>query len=57
MSAEAAVNLLASLLPFAVGRGNDPDSGSGVLIIVLVIVGAIVVIGTILTLVHKRTRG
>ena len=49
--------LLATLLPMAAGRGENPDGGSGVLIIVLTIVAVIVVVGTILTLVIRKTRG
>lgn len=48
---------LAALLPLALGEGNNPDDGSGILIIVLVIVGVIVVVGGILTLVARKTRG
>jgi hypothetical protein len=57
MSLDSASEFLAGLLPMAVGRGEDPDGGSGVLIIVLSIVAAIVVIGAIVTLVARRTRG
>ena len=49
--------LFAALLPIAAGRGENPDGGSGVLIIVLTIVAVIVVVGTILTLVVRKTRG
>ncbi len=52
-----ASNLLAALLPVAAGRGENPDGGSGVLIIVLSIVAAIVVVGAILTLIARKTRG
>ena len=53
-----AIELASDLLwLFAEGRGENPDGGSGVLIIVLAIVGAILVIGTILTLVARKTRG
>ncbi len=57
MLVERASNLLGALLPLAVGRGENPDGGGGVLIIVLSIVAAIVVIGAILTLVARKTRG
>jgi hypothetical protein len=57
MLVDGTSNLLAALLPVAVGRGENPDGGSGVLIIVLAIVAAIVVVGAILTLVARRTRG
>ena len=57
MSTDVISNLLATLLPLAVGRGENPDDGSGVLIIVLSIVGAILVIGAVLTLVARKTRG
>ena len=57
MTLDGLLNLVATLAPLAVGRGNDPDSGSGVLIIVLSIVAAIVVVGGILTLVARKTRG
>jgi len=53
----AALNLLAGLIPLAAGRGENPDDGSGILIIVISIVAAILVIGTILTLVVRKTRG
>jgi len=48
---------LFAALPFAAGRGENPDDGSGILIIVLTIVAVIVVVGTILTLVVRKTRG
>jgi len=57
MLVDGTSNLLAVLLPVAVGRGENPDGGSGVLIIVLAIVAAIVVVGAILTLVARKTRG
>jgi len=47
----------AALLPLAAGRGANPDDGSGILIIVLTIIVVIVVVGTILTLVVRKTRG
>ncbi len=46
-----------ALLPLAVGQGENPDGGSGVLIIVLTIVAVIVVIGLITTLIARKTRG
>jgi len=46
-----ALNLL------AVGRGENPDGGSGVLIIVASIVVAVIVVVGILTLVMRKTRG
>ncbi|MEJ7790272.1 MAG: hypothetical protein WKF29_10360 [Thermoleophilaceae bacterium] len=36
---------------------NSPDGGSGVLIIVISIVVAVLVVGGILTLVARKTRG
>jgi len=57
MPIDSASSLLAALLPVAVGQGENPDGGSGVLIIVLTIVAVIVVIGAIVTLVARRTRG
>ena len=57
MPFDGAASLLATLLPVAVGRGEDPDGGSGVLIIVLSIVGAILVVGAVVTLVARKTRG
>ena len=54
---QSAMNLLALLVPVAAGRGESPDGGSGVLIIVLTIVAVIVVIGAIVTLIARRTRG
>jgi len=45
MLVDGASNLLTALLPVAVGRSENPDGGSGVLIIVLSIVAAIVVVG------------
>jgi hypothetical protein len=49
--------LFAPFLPLAAGQGANPDGGSGILIIVLTIVAVIVVVGTILTLVARKTRG
>ena len=57
MLTDATSSLLATLLPLAAGRGENPDEGSGVLIIVLVILAAILVVAGILTLVARRTRG
>ena len=57
MPIDSASSLLAALLPVAAGQGENPDGGSGVLIIVLTIVAVIVVIGAIVTLVARRTRG
>ena len=57
MFLDSAARLLAALLPLAVGRGENPDGGSGVLIIVLSIVAVILVIGAILALVARKTRG
>ncbi len=57
MPIDSASSLLAALLPVAVGQGENPDGGSGVLIIVLAIVAAIVVVGAILALVARKTRG
>ena len=57
MLSDGASHLLTALLPVAVGRSENPDGGSGVLIIVLSIVAAIVVVGAILTLVARKTRG
>ena len=57
MPLHAAFSPLVALLPVAAGRGENPDDGSGVLIIVLTIVAVIVVVGTILTLVARKTRG
>ena len=54
---DGASHLVTALLPVAVGRSENPDGGSGVLIIVLSIVAAIVVVGAILTLVARKTRG
>lgn len=51
------MSLFAFVAPLAAGRGESPGGGSGVLIIVLAIVAAILVIGTILTLVARKTRG
>ena len=50
-------SLFAALATVAAGRGASPDEGGGVLIIVLTIVAVIVVVGTILTLVVRKTRG
>ena len=47
---------LLNTLLLAASRGNSPDEGSGVLIIVLTIVVMVLVIGTILTLIARRTR-
>jgi len=52
-----ASSLLSALLPLAAGRGENPDDGGGILIIVISIVAAILVVGTILTLVVRKTRG
>ncbi len=57
MLTDATSSLLATLLPLAAGRGENPDEGSGVLLIVLVILAAILVVAGILTLVARRTRG
>ena len=57
MFLDSAASLLAALLPLAVGRGENPDGGSGVLIIVLSIVAVILVIGAILALVARKSRG
>jgi len=57
MLLDAASAFLGALLPLAAGRGESPDGGSGVLIIVLSILAAIVVVGGILTLVARKTRG
>ncbi len=57
MPIDSASSLLAALLPVAIGQGANPDGGSGVLIIVLAIVAAIVVVGAILALVARKTRG
>ena len=51
------MNLVTALLPLAVGRGEEPDGGSGIAIILISIVAAILVIGAILTLVVRKTRG
>ncbi len=53
----SATTLLAAVLPLAEGRGENPDGGSGVLTIVLVILAMILVIGAILTLIARKTRG
>ncbi|MDQ3588457.1 MAG: hypothetical protein M3375_08945 [Actinomycetota bacterium] len=53
----SATTLLAALLPVAEGRGENPDGGGGVLTIVLVILAMIVVIGAVLTLIARKTRG
>ena len=57
MLIDATSSLLATLLPLAAGRGDNPDEGSGVLLIVLVIRAASLVVGGILTIVARRTRG
>ena len=50
--------MLAALLQIAVRSGsNNPDDGSGVLIIVLSAVAAVLVVVGILTLVVRKTRG
>ena len=50
--------MTASLIQFAEQAGsNSPDGGSGVLIIVISIVVAVLVVGGILTLVARKTRG
>jgi len=51
------LNLLAAVFPLAVGRGEEPDGGSGIAIILISIVAAILVVGAILTLVARKTRG
>ncbi len=43
------------LLPIAAGRGSNPDEGTGVLMIIGIIVLVIVVIGTILFAVTRLT--
>ena len=57
MPFDASLNLFATLVSLAAGRGENPDDGSGILIILLTIVAVIVVVGTILTLVVRKTRG
>ncbi len=49
------MNLFSTLVSLAAGRGENP--GGGVLIILLTIVAVIVVVGTILTLIVRKTRG
>ena len=48
-------NLLTVLLPLAEGRGENPDGGGGVLIIVGLIVLLALVIGTAWTLIARAT--
>jgi len=57
MPTESLMSLLVFVAPLAAGRGENPDGGSGVLIIVASIVAAIAVILTILTLIARKTRG
>jgi hypothetical protein len=57
MPTDSVLSLFTLVAPIAVGRGENPDDGSGVLLIVLSIVAVIVVIGTILTLIVRKTRG
>ena len=49
--------LLGALVFLAAGRGENPDGGGGILIIVISIVAVILVLGTVLTLVARKTRG
>ena len=57
MPFDASLKLFATLVSLAAGRGENPDDGGGILIILLTIVAVIVVVGTILTLVMRKTRG
>ena len=57
MSLDATSSLLTALMPLAAGRGENPDDGGGILIIVISIVAVILVLGTVLTLVVRKTRG
>ena len=43
------------LIPIAAGRGEDPDGGAGVLLIVGIILLAVLTIATILFLVTRAT--
>ena len=56
MPFDASLNL-ATLVSLAAGRGENPDDGGGILIILVTIVAVIVVVGTILTLIARKTRG